>query len=143
MSGTYNSSSVIFKLPKDFILVCNIVDSTSQIGNGVINTFLSLAQGCMVVYDKTNLSSFKACNDYCKQVILENCKNDIKVMLVGTKTDLFIKQKIPEKEGLKFAQENDYLFRETSCLDLNSVKEAFETLIIETFNSIKNKYDLI
>ena len=97
----------------------------------------------MVVYDITNLNSFNESKSYCKEAILENCKKDIKVMLVGNKTDLKEERKIPKEEGLKFANENNYLFRETSCLNLNSVIEAFETLIIETFNSIKNKEDLI
>ncbi len=97
----------------------------------------------MVVYDITRPDSFNECKNYCKQAIIENCKKDIKVMLVGNKADLEEERKIPKEEGLKFAKENNYLFRETSCLNLNSVVEAFETLIIETYNNIKNKNDLI
>ena len=102
-----------------------------------------MTHGCMVVYDITNSKSFNECKNYCKQTILENCKKDIKVMLVGNKADLEDMRKIPKEEGLKFAKENNYLFRETTCLNMDSVVDAFETLIIETFNNIKNKDDLI
>ena len=97
----------------------------------------------MAVYDITRPDSFNECKNNCKQAILKNCKKDIIVMLVGNKADLEDERKIPKEEGLKFAKENNYLFRETSCLNLNSVVEVFETLIIEAYNNIKNKNDLI
>ena len=97
----------------------------------------------MVVYDITDIKSFDECKKYRRKAILEKCKEDIKVMLVGNKADLEDERKISKEEGLKFAEENNYLFRETSCLNLDSIIEAFETLIIETFNTIKNKDDLI
>ena len=96
----------------------------------------------MIFYDITNLSSFNECKNYCKQAILDYCRKDVKVILIWNKMDLENKREIPKEEGLKFAKENNYLFRETSCLNFDTVGEAFETFIIETFNSIKNKKDL-
>ena len=97
----------------------------------------------MLIYSINSLESFNECKNYWKPTILEKCKKDIKVMLVGNKTDLFWEEEIDEYKGLEFAKENNYLFRTTSCLNLDSIVNAFETLIIETFNSIKNKDDLI
>ena len=93
----------------------------------------------MIFYDITNRSSFSECKNYCKQAILDNCRKDVKVILIWNKTDLENERQIPKEEGLKFAKENNYLFRETSCLNLDTVVEAFEIFIMETFNSIKNK----
>ena len=139
-----NIEIVKFRLPEGFFIICDIMDSYSQEGQrSVNNIYLPKIHGCMVIYDITDLKSFNECINYCKQIILEKCKEDIKVMLVGNKADLEDQRKISKEEGLKFAKENNYLFRETSCLNLDSVVEAFETLIIETFNNIKNKDDLL
>ena len=141
----FNCTFVIWTLPKGYILECAIFDTDSQERFRLVtNTLhLKISNGCMVVYDITDTNSFNECKNYCKQAILENCKKDIKVMLVGNKADLEDRRKIPKEEGLEFAKENNYLFRETTCLNMDSVVDAFETLIIETFNNIKNKDDLI
>ena len=91
----------------------------------------------MLIYSINSLESFNECKNYWKPTLLEKCEEDIKVMLVGNKTDLFWEEEIDEYKGLEFAKENNYLFRTTSCLNLDSIVNAFETLIIETFNSIK------
>ena len=120
------------------------MDSGSQeTARSLTNALLQSSHGCMVVYDITDPHSFNECKNYYKHVILEKCKKDTKVMLVGNKADLEDRRKIPKEEGLKFAEENGYIFRETSCLNLDSVVEAFEILIIETFNNQKNKDDLL
>ena len=136
--------NVTFKLSEKLFITCVIIDSISQVCcRNVTNLYLKKIHGCMVVYDITDLKSFNECKNYCRPAILEKCNEDIKVMLVGNKADLEDERKISKEEGLKFAEENNYLFRETSCLNLDSIIEAFETLIIETFNIIKNKDDLI
>ena len=109
----------------------------------ITNSLIPEMHGYMIVYDITDLHSFDECKSYCKDTISEKGKKDSKVMLVGNKADLEDERKISKEKGLEFAKENNYLFRETSCLNLDSVVEAFETLIIETFNIIKNKDDLI
>ena len=52
----------------------------------------------MVVYDITNSKSFNECKNYCKQAILENCKKDIKVMLLGIKQIWKIGEKFLKKK---------------------------------------------
>ena len=144
VGGIFCCNSVYFKLPEGFILECIIWDTHAHYETRKVNKeFLPQAHGCMVVYDITRLKSFNAIKIYCKPEILEKCKKDIKVMLVANKSDLFFEQEVDEKKGLEFAEENNYLFKTTSCLDLDSVVEAFETLILETFNNIKNKDDLL
>ena len=131
-------------LPGGSLLKCILYDSASnERFRSIVNPYLTSVHGCIVVYDVTSLRSFIDCKTYCKQTILEKCKKDVKIMLIGTKTDLEYARVIRKEEGLKFANENNYLFRETSCLNIASVIEAFETFIIETFNNVKNKNDLL
>lgn len=98
------------------------------------------ADCCVLVYDITNLQSFEDCKNYYKEEIINNCKKDIKVILVGNKTDLEKDRKISTKEAANFAKENGYYFRETSC-ELNfNVADTFETIILMTNNDmVKNK----
>ena len=70
----------------------------------------------MIVYDITDTNSFNECKNYCKQAILENCKKDIKVMLVGNKADLEEDRKINKEEGEKYKEDQHLdLFMETSA----------------------------
>ena len=64
----------------------------------------------------------------------EKCKKNIKVILLGNKTDLEGegKREVKSKEGADLAEKNDYIFMETSCLKNTNVADAFETLIEDT-----------
>ena len=90
----------------------------------------------MLVYDITDSESFEECKNYYKKQISNICKKDIKVILVGNKADLEKSRKISSKEGAKFAKENNYFFKETSCENNFNVADAFETIIIMTNNDM-------
>ena len=67
-------------------------------------------------------------------------KKKLKVILVGNKTDLEKNRKVKTEEGAKFAEKNNYYFRETSCETNYNVSDAFETIIVMTHNDmIKNE----
>ena len=82
-----------------------------------------------MVYDITNRESFEECKNYYNIKLKEKCKKDIKVILLGNKTDLEDQRKVSSEEGAGFSLENDYIFMETSCLQNKNVASAFETLI--------------
>jgi GTPase SAR1 family protein len=88
------------------------------------------------VYDITDLDSFNQCETFYKQEIKNNCKENIKVILVGNKTDLENKRKVSKEQGAKLAEENKYCFAETSCETCSNVASAFETIIIMTINDM-------
>ena len=93
----------------------------------------------MLVYDITNLQSFEECKDFYKNEIKNHCKKNIKVILVGNKADLEKERTVSKEEGANFAEENNYYFKETSCITLINVSDAFETIILMTNNDmIKN-----
>ena len=96
-----------------------------------------MANCCLLVYDITDEKTFKECEYYSKE-IKERCKKDIKVILLGNKTDLEDKRKISCEQGAGLALENNYLFMETSCLLNSNVSTAFETLIEITYRENLN-----
>ena len=60
------------------------------------------------------------------------CKKDIKVLLIGNKSDKEKEREITFEEGQNLAIENNYFFMETSCLKNENVFEAFEKIIVYT-----------
>ena len=70
---------------------------------------------------------------------MEKCKKDIKVILLGNKTDLEDQRQVKPEEGAGFALECDYIFIETSCLKNKNVSDAFDTLIEITNIEAKKK----
>lgn len=98
------------------------------------------ANCCLLVYDITNEKSFIDCKEYFNEKIKENCPKGIPIILLGNKTDLEEKRKVPSEDGAKFALEYNYIFMETSCMKNTNVADAFETLIEITHReAIKQK----
>ena len=136
----FDYSSNTFQLPDGSYVNCEILDTGGQEKFDSINRqYYQRADCCILVYDITNKKSFEQCKEFYKQEIIDNCKEDIKVILVGNKTDLENDRVISKEEGANFAEENKYYFKETSCETNFNVADAFETIIIMTNNDmIKN-----
>ena len=73
--------------------------------------FLSTADSCIILYDKTNKNSFIECKDYFIPTIKEVCKCNIKGMLIGNKIDLFLYEEVSTEEGRDLANSNNLLFQ--------------------------------
>ena len=129
-----------FQLPDGSYVNCEILDTGgSENFNSINRIYYKRADCCILVYDITNLDSFEECQNYYKNEIKNNCKNDIKVILVGNKTDLEKDRKISKEKGAELAEQCGYYFRETSCEKNFNVADAFETIIIMTHNDmVKN-----
>jgi Ras-related protein Rab-1A len=108
--------------------------------NAQNRTYYKRADCCVLVYDVTNKDSFNAIENFYVKEINNICKENIKVILVGNKTDLKDKRKISNEDGADLATKYKFYFKETSC-ELNSnVADAFETIISMTHNEMmKNK----
>ena len=118
-----------FQLSDGSLVSVQIVDTSGQERFRSLNErYFKTADCCLLVYDITNERTFQECKFYSKE-IKEKCKKDIKVILLGNKTDLESKRKIPPEKGARFALENRYIFMETSCLKNSNVATAFQTLI--------------
>ena len=96
------------------------------------------ADGCIIVYDISNKKSFEDIKKIYIQKIKDKCKKDIKIILLGNKSDLNYLREVSVEEGSKLALNNHFYFKETSCVENRNVADAFET-IIETTNFDVNK----
>ena len=122
---------------------CEIMDTGGQEKFDALNRqYYQRADCCILVYDITDLESFNQCETFYKQEIINNCKKDINVILVGNKTDKEKERKITNEQGANLAKENGYYFEETSCETNCNVANAFETIIIMTNNDIKKNKQL-
>jgi len=136
----FDCLSETFQLPDGSYVNCEVLDTGGQEKFDSINRkYYQRADCCVLVYDITNKESFKQCKEYYKQEIIDNCKEDIKVILVGNKTDLENDRVISKEEGANFADENDYYFKESSCEHNFNVADVFETIIIMTNNDMIKK----
>ena len=100
--------------------------------NALNRQYYTKADCCVLVYDITNEDSFKAIKDFYVKEIKKNCKKNIKVILVGNKTDKKDERKITSEDGAKLAKKNKYMFNETSCEYNSNVADVFETIITMT-----------
>jgi len=108
----------------------SIIDTAGQERFRSMNmTFFKKADSCILVYDITKKESFNSCKKYYIERIKELCKSNIKVILLGNKSDLEEKREVSEEEGKKLAASNNYLFLEISCRDNYNILEDFENLI--------------
>ena len=118
-----------------------IMDTCGQERFKSINSsYYKNADCILLVYDITSNKSFNEVKNYFNKNIKENCKKNIPVILLGNKSDLEEKREVLPEDGAKFAEQNDYIFMETSCLTNENVADAFETLIeITNREAMKDK----
>lgn len=134
-----------FQLPDSSYVNCEVLDTGgSEKFNALNRLYYKRADCCVLVYDITNVDSFKDCKNYYKNEIKNNCKQGVKVILVGNKTDLEKERKISKEQGANLAHECGYYFKETSCEHNSNVADAFETIILMTNNDMvtNNKQNL-
>ena len=129
-----------FQIPDGSHVNVEILDTGGQeIYNALNRQYYRRADCCVLVYDITNEDSFKEWKNYYHKEIINNCKKDIKVILVGNKTDLEDKRKVKKEDGVKLAEKYNYYFKETSCEKNYGVADVFETIILMTHNDmVKN-----
>ena len=97
--------------------------------NSINELYYRNADCCLLVYDITHRKSFEECKNWYNKKLKEYSNKLIKVILLGNKTDLKDKRVIEPEEGANFAEENNYIFMETSCKDNYNVADAFTALI--------------
>jgi small GTP-binding protein len=90
------------------------------------------AHGAMLVYDITNLGSFRSIPTYLND-IQEFLLPKATVMLIGNKCDLEQSRAIQTDVAAKFAADNGLLFLELSALTSANVDAAFQLLIADIF----------
>ena len=119
-----------YKLSDNSLLTINVFDTAGQEKYKSLNEkYYKKADCCILVYDIINRRKFNEIKEYFIVKIKELCKKNVKVILVGNKTDLEDKREISYNEGANLAFLNNFLFIETSCAKNKNVYETFEKII--------------
>ena len=144
----FDSKAIYYQISDKSIIKIMIIDTAGQERFRSMNKSLySKIDSCILFYDITNKDKFKECEEFNK-IIKEMCKKDVKLMLLGNKIDLEDEREVTQKEGLKFAESNGYIFYEISCKNNINVFQAFEKLIeitekdLEIVDSNYNNFEL-
>lgn len=64
---------------------------------------------------------------------------NLTVIIVGNKSDLKHLRSVETKRGRQYATDHGMLFMETSALDCSNVTEAFEDLVLEIYEGVKER----
>ena len=122
------------------IIKLRVMDTAGQEKFNAINeSYYKQADCCLLVYDITSMDSFKSIKNYYIKKIKEKCNNGLKVILLGNKTDLKDKRQVSDDNGKDLAEENGYMFMESSCKDNYNVSDAFTALVEMTNNEINKR----
>ena len=90
----------------------------------ITRTYYKGAIGALLVYDITKHDSFDNINKWIKEIKTHGSK-DLCCMLIGNKKDLEEQRQVKYEEGKELAEQNKYLFLETSAKTAENVQEAF------------------
>ena len=102
----------------------------------ITKTYYRNAIGALLVYDITKKSSFEHIKNWLDSV-KENSTKNIKIILIGNKSDLEDKREVTFQEGEEFAKNNGLYFFETSAKNFKNIKEAFNKLTEEIYENIE------
>ena len=98
------------------------------------------ASGAIIVYDVTCLTTFNNVDRWFQE-IRELASKDIKIIMVGNKTDLEDTRVIQKEISRNKASDLNIPVIETSALNASNVKEAFHLMIKEIYKSAITKVD--
>lgn len=119
-----------FQLSDGSLVSVKILDTAGQEKfRSLSRQYYKQADGCLLVYDITDKHSFEELQSYFLKEIQDNCKPEIKIILLGNKSDLGEQRQVNPEDGADFALKNGFTFLETSCLKNSNVADGFETLI--------------
>ena len=93
----------------------------------ITSSYFRGSDGCFIVYDITNETSFNNIEKWFDKIHEENDK-EIPVIIVGNKCDLENERKIPTEKAKEKAQNLKCAFYETSALKAINIEQIFEEL---------------
>ena len=101
----------------------------------ITSSYYRGAHGIMLVYDITNPESFTNLNQWLNEVEAY-AKDDIRKILIGTKSDLADKRKVAFADALEYAKSHGMEYVETSAKTALNIELAFTSLA----GSLKQAY---
>ncbi|KAL5004837.1 hypothetical protein ScPMuIL_018293 [Solemya velum] len=94
--------------------------------------YMRKGEGFIICYSITDRRSFDAVVSYKKLVDRVRCRDDVPIVVVGTKCDLEDLRKVNSEEGVTLAKQLNCPFYETSAVLRQCVDDAFHELVRET-----------
>ena len=126
----YNVSNI-----NNFILKIVDTPGTTQFKRFIIKEFEN-ASFIFIVFDITNKKSFDSINIWMNECNLNNYTNNLDLVLIGNKSDLEKVRKVTEEEAIKFAQEKNMKYYETSSLTKANIQKIFEEPVRSYFQNV-------
>ena len=101
------------------------------------SSYYKVANGAILVYDVSRKETFRRLGAWLEE-IKSNTPKELKVMLIGNKSDLIVEREVSTEEGKSFAQERNLFFWETSAKKNSdkNVNTSFEALIKECMKDL-------
>ena len=117
------------KLPSGQNIKIKFQDTAGQERfRSIASNFVKMADGILLMYDITNMETFEAISGWVES-IKEVKGNDCPIILIGNKCDLKEERKVAKEDGEKKAEDNGFLFIETSCKDNINIEKAVNTIV--------------
>ena len=135
MSSTYVRKTVT--LDNDETINCDIWDTAgSERYRALLRIFIKNSHGIIIVYDISRKYTFDEIRYYLD--LIDYARPNAIVALVGNKLDIeyddyYYHREVTTEEGQEYADENNFLFYETSGKDGTNVNELFNDLVDRIF----------
>jgi len=104
--------------------------------------FFHATEGILLIYDITNINSFQQVK-YWMQCIHDNASENVKVVLIGSKSDLEKDRVVSTEDGQALANNLKIKFYETSALKNINIQEAVIDLTTQVLSVKKEINDAI
>ena len=124
----------------DITIKLYLIDTTNDLKKMIKNNNLfEDVKGIIVVYDITKIKSFENCKSWINE-IRQNVNESIPFMLIGNKKDLKFLRNIDYEEAYEKANHKfNCDFKETSCIDLENVKDCIKLFVARIFYTNLNE----
>ena len=104
----------------------------------ITSSYFKGSNGCFIVYDITNETSFDNIEKWYEQIQSETSK-EIPIVLVGNKCDLENERKVPTEKAKDKAKNLKCAFFETSALNGINIDKIFEELVNTIYEKTASK----
>ncbi len=96
----------------------------------ITQSYYRSAEGLVLIYDVTSRESFESCSRW-MEAISAHCSPDLRMVLVGNKSDLVGSRRVSLEEGQNLARTLKVHFLETSAKTGDNSKQVFRQLAEE------------
>lgn len=107
------------------------------------STFFRGSEGCVIVYDVTNMDSFTHLDHWLNYFLnqLGLAEPEFPILVLGNKIDDEAARRVPKDMATEWARDKNLMYFETSAKDNINVEQAFKELAREAVQSSSHQKD--